>query len=611
MQETAHAANTSSDSDYVMVDSADVPATDEEGDDGEAEDNDEVSDSDADGKDDLAHLNDTLLASFEKRDILKYIQQLDEKINANNDDVDSVQRLISEEQLELESTEEATRLEEQRAAELSAKGVTRQQLDAELAAAKRVEEEEKVKSQASADAVAAGEKQPVLRRKPREFVDLEQQLIDIVRLNLERNERLHQTYDRTTYPKWSRWQHTVIQWFGCIRCYEQYSAATTQCPHCGLSWELQGSNDDHGNRANLLLIKQLLAASEQPDILDADNFATLRTPQAMEQRSGLLSFNGLAASTIAAYAVGNESNQHASRVLHTLQATLNVQPQNNAGSSPNAKQRPVADASNNAQKDVPDSNTRHDTDNDAKQSEDTTSEDAVKAALLLSAPLYTEPTQTLAYHHSLAKYNQDRYHITKAVARHRYKCYLVNKNLASEYKYRLSEFYSQQPQLQPSVESNRLRLPDLRDACADIGVDMKLVLSRTPLSMISNELVRQVRIMRSQARMPDMYVTPEERRATVYVNTNGYVEDAKDVERSHRLKNPWTESEKAIFIKQYLKHPKQFRKIAQHLPTKSINDCVAFYYLTKFDVKYKMLLKQQAKVCLLSFTRGWLQCLAF
>ena len=206
------------------------------------------------------------------------------------------------------------------------------------------------------------------------------------------------------------------------------------------------------------------------------------------------------------------------------------------------------------------------------------------ALLLQHYPLYIQPSQTLPYLHNLVSHTHQRFYAETILGQRVTQTQLIYKQLAIEYKQHMINYAN-------ITQQNKLRLSDLQDACIDIGVDMKLVLSQTPLSMIPIEQVRQVRIMRSQAVIPDMIV--DKQHALIFNNNNGCIDDLKSYEQLHKQQHVWSESEKSIFIRQYLKSPKQFKKISQHLPNKSINDCVAFYYLTKFDIKYKQLLKQK------------------
>ncbi|KAA8492374.1 Myb-like protein P [Porphyridium purpureum] len=61
-----------------------------------------------------------------------------------------------------------------------------------------------------------------------------------------------------------------------------------------------------------------------------------------------------------------------------------------------------------------------------------------------------------------------------------------------------------------------------------------------------------------------------------------------------RQVNPWSETERLIFVDKYCEYPKNFRKIAQSLPFKSVQEVVAFYYEHKDRIGLKKLAKEAA-----------------
>jgi hypothetical protein len=109
------------------------------------------------------------------------------------------------------------------------------------------------------------------------------------------------------------------------------------------------------------------------------------------------------------------------------------------------------------------------------------------------------------------------------------------------------------------------------------------------------EAQKRLRYLRCTAALPQLLVDPHERAARAYDNRNGLVLDPLQEEKDYQNKNPWTEYEKKIFEKKFLKNPKQFRKIASFLPNKNVNECVAYYYHSKLRVDYKKLLRAQSR----------------
>lgn len=62
---------------------------------------------------------------------------------------------------------------------------------------------------------------------------------------------------------------------------------------------------------------------------------------------------------------------------------------------------------------------------------------------------------------------------------------------------------------------------------------------------------------------------------------NGYVADPVDFYFGGYDPDVWSDEEQAIFTKRYALYPKQFGRIARGLPHKTMQQCVAFYYLHK------------------------------
>jgi hypothetical protein len=71
---------------------------------------------------------------------------------------------------------------------------------------------------------------------------------------------------------------------------------------------------------------------------------------------------------------------------------------------------------------------------------------------------------------------------------------------------------------------------------------------------------------------------------------------AMAAELDRQLVNPWTDTEKAIFVDKFLQNPKGFRQIAQHLRNKNHRDVMSFYYDSKKVCNYKLLLREQNSV---------------
>lgn len=87
-------------------------------------------------------------------------------------------------------------------------------------------------------------------------------------------------------------------------------------------------------------------------------------------------------------------------------------------------------------------------------------------------------------------------------------------------------------------------------------------------------------------KIPDMI--PLEDRRCVYDDDNDLVKDPLEFyDFAGNSEAIWTDAEKAVFAKIFPNCQKQFGKIADKLPGKSVGDCVLYYYRTKKDLEWK------------------------
>ncbi|XP_065831381.1 nuclear receptor corepressor 2-like isoform X2 [Oscarella lobularis] len=92
---------------------------------------------------------------------------------------------------------------------------------------------------------------------------------------------------------------------------------------------------------------------------------------------------------------------------------------------------------------------------------------------------------------------------------------------------------------------------------------------------------------------PDLLDSDE--RKVQFISRNGFVEDPMADHKQRRMNALWTDDEKRIFREQFVKHPKDFERIALHLPKKSCGDCVQYYYLSKKKEGYKQMLRKYSQ----------------
>ncbi|KAJ1728840.1 DNA-binding protein snt1, partial [Coemansia biformis] len=116
-----------------------------------------------------------------------------------------------------------------------------------------------------------------------------------------------------------------------------------------------------------------------------------------------------------------------------------------------------------------------------------------------------------------------------------------------------------------------------------------------------------LRSQRTAAIIPDMVADPKQRVLLQFNNSSHLIEDPMTF---YHAKVPeagtsqhkrvayanngdtgryWTQAEASAFVTAYLTYPKQFGKIAAHIPHKTMNDCVLFYYRNKKPLRLKEL----------------------
>lgn len=101
----------------------------------------------------------------------------------------------------------------------------------------------------------------------------------------------------------------------------------------------------------------------------------------------------------------------------------------------------------------------------------------------------------------------------------------------------------------------------------------------------------------SEAVIPDMYWTEEDRKKELFVDTSGFLDPEKLVAKWQVLppEANFTEEEAGQFEKAYLEFPKQWGKIAEAIPGRDFHACIQYYYLKKHTLNLKEKLKKQPK----------------
>lgn len=101
----------------------------------------------------------------------------------------------------------------------------------------------------------------------------------------------------------------------------------------------------------------------------------------------------------------------------------------------------------------------------------------------------------------------------------------------------------------------------------------------------------------SEAVIPDMYWTEEDRKKELFVDTSGFLDPEKLVANWQVLPphSNFTDEEAGQFEKAYLEFPKQWGKIAEAIPGRDFHACIQYYYLKKKTLNLKEKLKKQPK----------------
>ena len=96
------------------------------------------------------------------------------------------------------------------------------------------------------------------------------------------------------------------------------------------------------------------------------------------------------------------------------------------------------------------------------------------------------------------------------------------------------------------------------------------------------------------ANVPKMIIGKRTREETALAaNNNSRIWNPAQLEHVNLIRNPWSNTEKIIYLAKFLEYPKEFWKIATYLTNKTTNDCISFYYRIKKRIDLKALLKKQ------------------
>jgi hypothetical protein len=92
---------------------------------------------------------------------------------------------------------------------------------------------------------------------------------------------------------------------------------------------------------------------------------------------------------------------------------------------------------------------------------------------------------------------------------------------------------------------------------------------------------------------PPMELDPAKRDAMAYRDRNTLVIDPTHEVKRRAQAVIWSEEERKVYRQKFTQHGKDFPRIARHLPNKTWNDCVDYYYRNKHTEGLKALLRRQ------------------
>ena len=103
--------------------------------------------------------------------------------------------------------------------------------------------------------------------------------------------------------------------------------------------------------------------------------------------------------------------------------------------------------------------------------------------------------------------------------------------------------------------------------------------------------------MNTQLWAPDqpMYLSEQERETYLLYDENCFVSDPLLEHNRFKDRVSWTESDKKLFIEKYAQHPRDFKKIANSIPSKTVKDVVEYYYINRKRLDLKGVEAQSKK----------------
>lgn len=225
-------------------------------------------------------------------------------------------------------------------------------------------------------------------------------------------------------------------------------------------------------------------------------------------------------------------------------------------------------------------------------------------------PLYNQPSDLQCYHDNLKKAPAIKAKLVKYFQLRKQAKEIKNRQLCKEYKTlkqawlikmerhennpkrkhkeaKLREFYEK---VFPEIKKQREQTERFTrmGSRSNWGIVARSEAEFNEIVDNLNEQEANERHMRTLAVEPPPMLDERERRVK-FVNRNGLVRDPLGIINERKHKNIWSEKERHIFKDKFIHNPKDFDLISSFLPTKSVADCILFYYQTKKKEHYKQL----------------------
>ena len=212
-----------------------------------------------------------------------------------------------------------------------------------------------------------------------------------------------------------------------------------------------------------------------------------------------------------------------------------------------------------------------------------------------SMPLYSTPQESPTFADVLSTHEKNKRMVTEAVSIRKSTTAKFSKAVAAKYHQHYLEWQERLRKVTQGSKRGASRDSRRRERAQQMDIDDGLDHDHQR-SYIADLMVQDEDFYSSTlADVPKMIIGKRTREETgLAKNNNSRIWNPAQLEHDNLLRNPWSNTEKIIFLAKFLEYPKEFWKIATYLTNKTTNDCIAFYYRIKKRIDLKALLKKQS-----------------